>query len=90
MNILASNSKRVNIRVFLSFFLSLLASFLPSCGPLVGSTRDRSTRGSSSRELVGEDVGRWLVTMSGSWYGTYTSLFKMRYCRHHVRDDQLL
>jgi hypothetical protein len=56
MNILASNSKRVNIRVFLSFFLSLLASFLPSCGPLVGSTL-RSTRGSSSRELFGEDVG---------------------------------
>jgi hypothetical protein len=28
MNILVSNSKRVNIRVFLSFFLSLLASFL--------------------------------------------------------------
>jgi hypothetical protein len=27
MNILASNSKRVNIRVFLSFFLSLLLAF---------------------------------------------------------------
>jgi hypothetical protein len=58
MNILASNSKRVNIRF--SFFLSfsyLLAFFLVghswvrSLGPLVVH------RGSLVRELVGEDVG---------------------------------
>jgi hypothetical protein len=55
------NSKRVNIRVFLFFLSSLLASFYywSTCGPLVGPGPYSWVHSwvHSSGELVGEDVG---------------------------------
>jgi hypothetical protein len=85
------NSKRSISGFFFSFFLGYLLAF--TIGPLVvhswvrvhtrGFTRGSTRRGNWSVKMS----ERWLVTMSGSWYGTYTPLYKMRYCRAPYPHD---
>jgi hypothetical protein len=90
MNILASTLNGSISGFSFFFFLSLPLAFTSwsALGPLVGpSLVTHWVHSWVHSSVVVEDVGRWLVTMSGSWYGTYTPLFKMRYCRHHIRDD---